>query len=84
MNSKDVSWDIINAVDMLYTQTSEKVNSYDINSNNPVSELITPEWHYSDSFQILDNNTQINWDNLGEFYLIKTMIDTLEKEQFLM
>jgi hypothetical protein len=69
----DVSLDIINAIDTLYEHTSENLNSY-----NPVSELITPEWHYSDSLQILDN-IQINWDNLGEFDLIKTMIGSLEK-----
>src|SRR5215211_2031293 len=49
-----------------------------MDSHNPVSELITPEWHYSDSFQILDN-IQISWDNLGEFGLIKAMTDSLEK-----
>ncbi len=77
LNSMGVSLDIIDAVDLLYTQTSENDNSQ---NNNPVSELITPEWHYSDSFQILDNNNniQINWENLGEFDLIKEMIDSLE------
>ena len=77
MNSKeDISLDIINAVDILYQHSSENLNSY-----NPVSEIITPEWHYSDSFQIFDNNIQINWDNLGgEFDLIKTMINSLEKK----
>ena len=78
MSSKGVSLDIINAVDLLYQYSNENLTSY---NNNPVSELITPEWHYSDSSQILDNNTQINWDNLGgEFDLIKTMIDSLEKK----
>jgi hypothetical protein len=72
LNSKDVSLDIINAIDILYTQSNESVNSY-----NPVSELITPEWHYSDSTQILDN-VQINWDTLGEFDLLRTMTDSLE------
>lgn len=78
MSSKSVSQDIINAVDLLYARSNENLNSY---NNNPVSELITPEWQYSDSFQILENNNiQINWDNLGrEFDLIKTMIDSLEK-----
>jgi hypothetical protein len=46
--------------------------------HNPVSELITPEWHYSDSFQIL-YNIHINWENLGEFDLITEMTDSLEK-----
>src|SRR5215216_3985901 len=73
LNSKGISMDIIDAVNLLYTRSSQNCSS-----NNPVSELVTPEWHYSDSFQILDN-TQINWDNLGEFDLIKTMIDSLEK-----
>src|SRR5918994_8020773 len=75
LNSKGVSLDIIDAIDLLYAHTSENLNSY-----NPVSDLITPEWHYSDSFQILDNNIQINWDSLGgEFDFTKTMIDSLEK-----
>jgi hypothetical protein len=83
LNSKGISLDIIDAVDLLYANNRERLHSYD----NPVTELITPEWHYSESFQILnDNNVQkINWDNLGrgrggEFDLIKKMIDSLEKE----
>jgi hypothetical protein len=80
---------MINAVDALYRQTSENLNSssssYD--DNHPVSELITPEWHYSDSFPILSDILQTNWNNnLGrrvggeEFDLIiPTMIDRLEK-----
>jgi hypothetical protein len=82
LNSKGVSRDIINAVDLLYAQTNENEDSYDNNNYNPVSELITPEWHYSDSFQILNNNinTQINWDSLGrESGLMKTMVDSLKK-----
>ena len=76
MNSKSVTLDILNAIDILYEHSGENVNS-----SNPVSALITPEWHYSDSFQILDNtNIQINWDNLGRFALIKAMIDSLEKD----
>ena len=79
MSSKGISLDIINAIDILYAHSDENLTSY--SSSNPVSELITPEWHYSDSFQILDNNIQINWDNLGEIDLIKkTVIDSLEKE----
>jgi hypothetical protein len=73
LDLKSVSLDIINAVDLLYTPDNQKMDSH-----NPVSELITPEWHYSDSFQILDN-IQISWDNLGEFGLIKAMTDSLEK-----
>jgi hypothetical protein len=77
-SSNDISLDIINAIDILYRQTGENVNSsYD----NPVSELITPEWHYSDSFPIL-SNIQINWENLGgESDLIKKMVDSLEKAE---
>jgi hypothetical protein len=73
LNSKDVSLDIISAIDILYSQSNDSLNSY-----NPVSELITPEWYYSDSTQILDN-VQINWHKLGEFDLIKTMTHSLEK-----
>jgi hypothetical protein len=72
LDLKSGSLDIINAIDLLYALDNQKTESH-----NPVSELITPEWHYSDSSQILDN-VQINWDNLGEFELIKTMTDTLE------
>jgi len=51
----------MNAIDILYGQSTDNFNFH-----NPVSELITPEWHYSDSSQVLDN-TQINWENLVEF-----------------
>jgi hypothetical protein len=74
LKSKDVSLDIINAIDTLYRQSNEDLNSY-----NPVSELITPEWHYSDSSQILDNGP-ISWDNLGEFDLTRGVTDSLEKD----
>lgn len=78
MNSKGVSLDIINAVDLLYEHSNENLNS---SNGNPVSELITPEWYYSESFRILDNNIQINWDNLGgESDLVEAMISSLEKE----
>jgi hypothetical protein len=75
LNSNGVSQNIINAIDLIHTYNSENLSS---SNNNPVSELITPEWHYSDSFQILEN-TQINWHDLGEFDLINTMTDKLEK-----
>jgi hypothetical protein len=76
LNTNSISLDIINAVDILYGQTVENVKS---SGDNPVSELITPEWHYSDSFPIL-SNIQINWENLGgDSDLIKKMVDTLEK-----
>jgi len=74
LNAKGVSQDIINAIDTLYAHNSETLAP----SGNPVSELITPEWHYSESFQIL-GNIAINWDNLEEFELLKTMADNLEK-----
>lgn len=79
MNPNGISLDIINAVDILYRQTVKNVNSSD---DNPVSELITPEWHYSDSFRFL-SNTEINWENLGggESDLIKKMVDTIEKAE---
>ena len=73
MAGKDEHTDIINAVDALYMYGKKDFNSF-----NPVAELITPEWHYSASVQILDN-IQINWDNLGEFDLIKAMVDGIEK-----
>src|SRR3712207_6775470 len=74
LNSNDASLDIIKAVDLLHTRTSRSANSYD----NPVSGLITPEWHYSDSFQVL-SNVRISWENLEESALIKTMTDSSEK-----
>lgn len=74
MNSKNASLDILKAIDILYEQGNKNLNS-----QNPVSALITPEWHYSDSLQILESNIQLNWDNLGQIALMKTMTDSLEK-----
>jgi hypothetical protein len=76
LNSKGISQDIIDAIDTLYAHNSKSL----MHSSNPVSELITPEWHYSESFQIL-GDIPINWDNLGEFELLKTMVDNLEKTE---
>ena len=59
MAGKDEHTDIINAVDTLYMYGKKNFNSF-----NPVSELITPEWHYSASVQILDN-IQINWEKFS-------------------
>ena len=47
-------------------------------SHNPVSELISPEWHYSDSLQ-LPNNIRINWEDLERFYLVEGMVENLER-----
>jgi len=74
LNSKDASIDILKAVDILYEQGSKNQNSH-----NPVSSLITPQWHYSESIQILDNDIKINWTNLGQIDPKNTMIDSLER-----
>ncbi len=75
MTTRGISEDIIKAIDALYSDYSKDL----ISSGNPVSQLITPEWHHSDSIEIL-GNIQISWDNLGKVDLIRTMADTLEQE----
>ncbi len=47
-------------------------------SHNPVSELISPEWHYSDSVQ-LPNDIRINWEDLERFDLVEGMVESLER-----
>lgn len=59
-------------------QKRENIGKNSDNPHNPVSELITPEWHYSDSTRVLDT-TPITWDNLGESNLMQAMADSLEK-----
>ncbi len=61
---------------MLHAHTAKTPNSL----HNPVSELITPEWHYSDSVQIL-HDIPISWNNLGEYDLTNTMSDSIEKSK---
>jgi hypothetical protein len=75
----DISNDIINAIDKLHMDQEKGYSGENPeNSHNPVSELITPEWHYSDSIKLLDS-IHISWNNLGECNLIQTMVDSLDK-----
>jgi hypothetical protein len=76
LNSGSNSEEVINAIDRLYRQTN-----HDLGSKNPISELISPEWHYSESIRILDN-TKINWENLAKDDLIRRMADSLEEGKF--
>lgn len=48
------------------------------NSHNPVSELITPEWHYSASSRIFDS-FELKWDNLEGATLIQSMAKDVDK-----
>jgi len=69
--------DIINAIDILYALQQRK-DVLSESSHNPISELITPEWHYSDSVRILDT-FQIGWDSLEHYDLILTLADNVDK-----
>ena len=73
MNPNHFAFDIIDAIDKLYDHMTENTTSH-----NPVSELISPEWHYSDSLQ-LPNNIRINWEDLERFYLVEGMVENLER-----
>lgn len=66
---------MIDAIDKLYAHITETTSSND--RHHPVSELITPEWHYSDSLK-LSNDTRINWEDLGRTDLVKGMVGSLE------
>jgi hypothetical protein len=80
VNTNDTTNDIINAIDKLHMgQKKEYSDEKNLeSSHNPVSELITPEWHYSESIKLLDS-IQISWNNLGECNLIQTIADSLDK-----
>jgi hypothetical protein len=71
--------EIINSIDLLYAVGKESQNpDENISYNyNPVSELISPEWHYSESFRVLEN-TQINWNSLDESTFIQKAADSME------
>jgi hypothetical protein len=73
LNPEHFAFDIIEAIDKLYDHGAENTSSH-----NPVSALISPEWHYSDSLLVL-NNTPINWEGLERFEIAKGMVESLEK-----
>ena len=77
VNIRHISDEMINAIDILYMHQQKKENLK--NSHNPVSELITPEWHYSDSFRVFDS-IQISWNNLEkEASLIQSIAEKIDK-----
>jgi hypothetical protein len=79
VKAKDISRDLIKAIDRLNSyKNMEDVEKNLDNFHNPISELITPEWYYSDCFRVLDN-IEISWKNLGESDLIRTLSDVLER-----
>jgi len=86
VNTKDVSLEIINAIDRVYQGKKEKPISKNLGDqhSNPISELITPEWQYSDSIKFLDS-TPIDWNSLGEPEpsLISTIAENLDNTRIL-
>jgi hypothetical protein len=77
LNPKHFGFDIVDAIDKLYEHMTENTTSH-----NPVSELISPEWHYSDSLQ-LPNDIRINWEDLERFDLVEGMVESLERTMVL-
>jgi hypothetical protein len=77
LNPKHFAFDIIDAIDKLYEHMTKNTTSH-----NPVSELISPEWHYSDSLQ-LPNDIRINWEDLERFDLVEEMVESLERTEVL-
>jgi hypothetical protein len=77
LNPNHFAFDIIDAIDKLNEHMSENTTSH-----NPVSELISPEWHYSDSVQ-LPNDIRINWEDLERFDLVEGMVESLERTMVL-
>lgn len=67
MHKKNVFKDLINAIDKLYDQNI--TINHNENALNPVSELITPEWHYSRCERIFENTT-ISYDTLSNSDLV--------------
>lgn len=70
MIANDISSDLISAIDRMGNVDRKEVH-------NPVSELITPEWHFSNSVRVLDD-IQISWDNLRQSSLIQELVKGLE------
>ena len=77
MNPKHFGFDIVDAIDKLYEHMTENTTPH-----NPVSELISPEWHYSDSLQ-LPKDIRINWEDLERFDLVDGMVESLERTMVL-
>ena len=81
MNKRNVSKDIIDAIDILYKQKSEKKPDADETMINPVSELISPEWHYSNSTRIL-RDIDLKYDLILKSDLIQSMANELGAFEF--
>jgi hypothetical protein len=78
MSRKSLSDDIINSIDILHVLQQEDSSQNRENFHNPVSKLITPEWHYSDSARIFDS-IQVSWDSLEGADLIQSMSGNVDK-----
>jgi hypothetical protein len=77
MEISNVSNDIINSIDIIRSQREKDMHESD-GIFNPLSELITPEWYYSDSYNAFDNK-DISWDYLNDLDIIKSMEDEIGK-----
>ena len=77
---KKNSKDLIQSIDILYGNKEDDNQDKSFDNYNPVSELITPEWHYSESDRIF-SNAQISWDNLGENDTIISISNNIENTE---
>jgi len=74
----DVSKEFINAIDLLRTTQITNNLQKTENSANPISELITPEWHYSESIKIFESKS-MSWDTLGKSDVVQSIADEINK-----
>ncbi len=68
---------LFDAIDALLRQNQDEHIDED-SSQNPVSALISPEWHYSDSSKILDT-VKLSWNSLEDYDVVKSMSKNLDK-----
>lgn len=76
---------MIDAIDNFYKnerplEKTMVIDQYD-RYYNPVAEIITPEWFYSDSYRVF-NNAPLTWEKLDKPKLINTMVMDLDKKNY--
>src|SRR5215216_4426188 len=76
---QSISHDIINAIDRLQKDQAKKINrERQEHLRNPIIGIITPEWYYSDSFKIFEDQ-DINWNTFDKVDFIHNMSQNLHK-----
>jgi hypothetical protein len=70
--------EIIEAIDRMIKKGQDVENNKEsIDPKNPIMEIITPEWYYSESYRLFENN-YIEWKKLDEIKFIREMSEIIQ------